>query len=313
MSQQANQFPVISSKEVMAMIVQELESPSDSWVDRISVDFVSSVATEVYGGLGNVPMMREWVGDKIAKQLKEYTLRIDNKDWESTLAVKVRDLQRDKTGQLKMRVGELVQRARAHREKLVSTLIGAADASTYGSCYDGATFFSDTHSVNSLTIDNSVAYDVTTTTAPTSTEMSAAIMQSIQTLYSFVDDQNEPINQNAKNFIIMVPTVFWSAAITAVTKDRLSANTDNPLLNIGLGLTVVQNPRLSWTTKFATFVADAGGLRPFIIQTENDLQVTALAEGSDHAFKNKEHLYSVEKSGNVGYGRFDKAVLTTLT
>lgn len=311
MSQQANQFPVISSREVQAMIIQALESPTDSWVDRISSDFKSSVATEVYGGLGNVPMMREWVGDKIAKQLKEYSLRIDNKDWESTLAVKVRDLDRDKTGQLKMRIGELVQRARAHREKLVSTLVGAADASTYGLTYDGVNFFSDTHSVNGNTIDNNVSYDIATTTAPTSAEMSAAIMASIQTLYTFVDDQNEPINQAATKFVIMVPTVFWSAAITAVTKDRLSANADNPLLNIGLSLSVVQNPRLTWTTKFATFVADADGLRPFIIQTENDLAVTALAEGSDHAFKNKEHLYSVEKSGNVGYGRFDKAALTT--
>lgn len=313
MSSHANQLPNISAKEVIGMIIQELESPENSWVPRISTNFVSSVASELYAGLGAVPMMREWTGDKLAKQLKEYTLRIDNKDWESTLAVKKRDMRRDKTSQIQMRVGEFVQRAMAHEEKLLSTIIDGATGTTYGTCYDGVGFFSDSHSANGVTTDNNVAYDVTTTTAPTSVEMSAAIMQSIQTLYAFKDDQNEPINQYARSFIIMVPTTFWSAAITAVTKDRLSANIDNPLLNIGLSLSVVQNPRLSWTDKFATFVADAKGLNPLIIQTEVKPTVSALAEGSDHAFKNNEYLYSVEKVGNVGYGRFDKAVLTTLT
>ena len=290
---------------------QELEAPNASWLSDLAMEFDSNTASELYAGLGTTPQMREWVGDKLAKQLKEYSMRIDNKDWEATLAVKLRDLRRDKTGQLRMRIGEFIQRARSHEEKLLSTLIDAADGTTLGTSYDGVAFFSDSHSVNGVTTDNSVTYDVTTTTAPTSTEMSAAIMASIQTLYGFKDDQNEPINQNQTSFAIMVPTSLWSAAVTAVTKDRLSANTDNPLLNIGLNIRVVANPRLTWTTKFATF-ATGSMAKAFIQQTEVPLLFRVLAEGSDHEFKNNEHLFSVEKSGNVAYGRFDKAVLTTL-
>jgi hypothetical protein len=243
--------------------------------------------------------------------LKEYSFRIDNKDWESTLVVKNRDLLRDKTGQLRMRIGEFVQRARSHEEKLISSLIDAADGTTLGTSYDGVAFFADNHSVNGVTTDNSITYNANTTTAPTSTEMSDAIMLSIQALYGFKDDQNEPINQNETKFIVMVPTPFWSAAVTAVSKDRLSANTDNPLLNIGLNIRVVQNPRLSWTTKFATFCAGSMA-KAFIQQTEVPLTARNLGVGSDHEFKNNEQLFSVEKTGNVAYGRFDKAILTTL-
>jgi len=307
------QLPNISDKAVISYILQDLSgATTNSWAGRIANRFQSTTASELYAGLGNAPLMREWVGAKLAKQLKEYPFRIDNKDWESTLEVKVKDLQRDKTGQLMMRTAQLAMRSIEHEEKLLSQLIDGGDGTTYGNAYDGTTYFSDTHSIGSSgTIDNSITYDVTTTTAPTSTEMSAAIMASIQALYAFKDDTGEPSNQNEREFIIMVPTVFWSAAITAITKDRLSANADNPLLNIGLNLSVVQNPRLTWTTKFATF-AVSGPVKPLIIQEENPPMVEVLGEDSDWKFHNASHLYSLIKSGNVGYGRWDKAVLTTL-
>lgn len=308
------QFPSISDRAVIGYILQDLDGATkNSWAGRMCNRFQSNMGTEKYAGLGNAPLMREWIGAKLAKQLKEYPFTIDNKDWESTLEVKRKDLQRDKTGQLIMRTAQLAMRAAEHEEKLLSALIDGADGSTNGTAYDGQNYFSDTHSVGaSGTIDNNIASDIATTTAPTSTEMSAAIMASIQALYGFKDDTGEPSNQNAREFIIMVPTVFWSAAITAITKDRLSANADNPLLNIGLSLSVVQNPRLTWTTKFATFAVD-GAAKPMIIQEENPPSVEVLGEGSDWAFHNASHLYSLIKSGNVGFGRWDKAVLTTFT
>jgi phage major head subunit gpT-like protein len=308
------QLPNISDKAVIGYILQDLEGATkNSWAARLANRFTSSQATETYAGVGNAPMMREWVGAKNAKQLKEYPFTITNKDWESTLEVKRKDLQRDKTGQLMMRTGQLARRAAEHEEKILSALIDAGDGTTLATAYDGKAFFASDHSVgNSGTIDNSIDYNAASTTAPTSTEMSEAIMQAIQAMYGFKDDTGEPTNQGETEFVIMVPVPFWAAAITAVSKDRLSANADNPLLNIGLNLSVVANPRLTWTTKFATF-AVGGPSKPLIIQEESAPSVEVLGEGSDWAFHNASHLYSVIKSGNVGLGRFDKAVLTTLT
>jgi hypothetical protein len=76
-------------------------------------------------------------------------------------------------------------------------------------------------------------------------------------------------------------------------------------------LNVVVNPRLTFTDKIAIFRTD-GFIKPFIIQTEVAPMVKALAEGSDNEFYNNEIQISIEKSGNVGIGRFDQACLVQM-
>ena len=53
-------------------------------------------------------------------------------------------------------------------------------------------------------------------------------------------------------------------------------------------------------------------MKSLIVQVEDGEMFKAKAEGSDFEFDNNAHQYSVEKSGNVGCGRFDRCVLVTL-
>lgn len=303
------QLPTISDRAVVSYILQGLEGAATNfWANNVANRFDSNMATERYAGLGNVPMMREWIGSKNEKQLREYSLTISNKDWESTLRVFRRDLQRDKTGQLMAKIGDLAQRNIEHEAKLVSQLIDSGNASTYGTAYDGVNFFATTHVVgDSGTLSNLITYDAAVVATPTTVEFATAILNMVTQLFGFKDDTGEPTNQNANDFLLMVPTNYWSIAAQALTKDRLANNTDNPLLNLGLQFQLVQNPRLTATDVIYLFVKNTSW-RPFIIQTENGPSVEVLGEGSDYAFFNAAHLYSVIKSGNVGYGRFDKAV-----
>lgn len=314
----AAQYPDISDRAVVSYILQDLDgAAANSWVSTVANEFSSNQASETYAGLGNVPAMREWLGPKLLKSLADYAITITNKDWESTLAVKRKDLTRDKTGQLRVRTGELGLRATEHTTKILSELLDTGEDGDLGLAYDGQFFFDTDHVVNnSGTINNDITYDVTTTTAPTPAEMASAIQAAIQALYGFKDDQGEPTNHNAKSFVVMVPTVFWGVTTVAVRNEMLVTNTSgnvsqSPLHNIGLNISVIANPRLTWTTKFAVFVAD-GPRKAFIVQTEDGPRVEVLTEGSDHAFHNAEHLFSVIKSGNVGYGDFLKAILVTL-
>jgi phage major head subunit gpT-like protein len=320
------QYPTISDRAVVSLIVQSLDgAAANSWVPEVANQFSSNQATETYAGVGVAPAMREWLGEKQIKRLKDYSLTITNKDWESTLGVYLKDLNRDKTGQLMMKINELSQRGVEHDAKLLSALINTGDDGDDSLAYDGQFFFDTDHVVNnSGTINNDISVDISalpigdttgahgTTTAPSAGEMALSILTAIQSLYGFKDDQGEPTNQNAKSFVIMVPTTFWAATQSGVSLSNLTQGFNNPLANFGMSLKVVQNPRLSWTTAFAVFVADQSR-KPLIAQVEDGPRVEVLGEGSDHAFKNKEHLYSVIKSGNVGYGAFDKAVLVTLT
>ena len=100
----------------------------------------SNANSETYGWLGDVPQVREWLGAKKAKSLKDYSYTITNKDWEGTLEVDRNELEDDQTGMIRPRI-EMLTRAGLEKEALlISDLI--IDGTT-NLAYDGVAFFSN--------------------------------------------------------------------------------------------------------------------------------------------------------------------------
>lgn len=328
---QASNYDVIGVKGVIGFYFQALEQLTGSmWTGRIANTFSSTQDTETYAGVGMVPQLREWVGGKQPNTFTEQSLKITNKDWESTIRIKNKDRRRDKTGMLAARMGELAQRALAHDAKLLSAVIDAGSGTTVATAYDGKALFATNHVVGkSGTINNAISVtiaslptgDVTgshgSTTAPSVGEMALSITKGIKQLYGFLDDQGEPINEMAQEFDIMVPVGLSDAASAALTSVYLAQGMSNPTLaQMGPNGTTIKrnlivNPRLTSGTKFYIFRSDSF-VKSLIVQLEMAPIVKALAEGSDNEFLNNEILMSVEKSGNVGIGRFDQAVQVTL-
>jgi len=319
------QFPTLSDRAVTGILFNELEAAaSRSWTSQIANQLTSDQDAETYAGAGVVPAMREWSGGKLVKNVREHSHIITNKDWESTIELTRKDLRRDKTAQLVMKAQELANRAVEHEAKLLSTLINTANAATEGLAYDGQFFFDTDHSVgNSGTMDNDIAIDISalplgattvhgTVTAPAVGEMALCIQQAIQQIYGFKDDEGEPTNTGSVSFAVMVPTWLWASASAAVRVNNLAQGFDNPLVGSGLNVTVIANPRLTWTDSYAVFVTD-GGVKPFISQIESGPMIEILGEGSDYSFFNKAHLFSVIKAGNVGFHQFTKACYVTMT
>jgi phage major head subunit gpT-like protein len=56
-----------------------------------------------------------------------------------------------------------------------------------------------------------------------------------------------------------------------------------------------------------------GRAKPFILQEELPVQVSAIAEGSEEEFKNNQHLYGVKAIRNVGFGLWQHAMMATLS
>ncbi|ORE94107.1 Mu-like prophage major head subunit gpT [Stappia sp. 22II-S9-Z10] len=313
----AQQFEKITHQGVQAMFFRRLEAAPEGWVTRLSMRVDSSSAVEEYGFLGMVPQMREWIGGREAKYLREYSFNVRNKDFEATLGIKDKDMRRDKTGQLRARVDELADRVLQFPAKLMSNLILSGEA---GVCYDKQFFFDTDHAEGeSGAQSNDLTVDVANPLAPTTAEMADAILTAVSSMYGFKDDRGEPINEGGTTFDVMVPISLWKPARAAVSVDIMASGggtVTNPLTAGGdLTINVIPNPRLSaWTSKFTVMRADAGGAKaPFIIQEEAPIALPALGEGSDHFFKHKEHLFSAEWSGNVAYGDWRSAVLVTLT
>lgn len=308
----------LSSRAIIGEFYATLEQDAGaSWIAALSNLFQSDQDSETYKWLGMSPMMREWIGGRQAKGFRENGLTIVNKEFEATLEVLVKELRRDKTGQIMVRVREMAERTNAHWAKLLTTLIVAGESAV---CYDGQYFFDTDHSEgDSGAQSNDITSNITTTTAPTAGEMETAILKSIEQILGLKDDQGEPMNENAREFAVMVPVPFMSATAAALGSQIIvdsSTSRSNTILTLGSigGFTVrpIVNARLTWTEKFATFRAD-GQVKALIRQEEEPVSISAIAEGSELEFKENKHHYGVKATRNVGYGYWQRACLTTFT
>lgn len=302
---------LITSRAVIGSFYEALAQGDQGWINDLAFKVMSDQSSEQYAWLGMAPAMREWLGGRSAKDLREFSYTLANKEHEATLEVKVPELRRDKSGQLMLRIAELADRVSAYPAKLISTLIENGESTA---CYDGQYFFDTDHSEgDSGTQDNDLTYAAATGTTPTVDEMRGAIIQSVKAILGFKDDRGEPMNELAKNFTVMVPITYWGQAVEAVNLPTVATGGANLLQNLqGLAIRVVPNVRLTWTTKMATFRTD-GRVRPFILQEEMPLSIKAVAEGSELEFNENKHRYGVDWSGNVGYGLWQHSCLTTFT
>ncbi|MCK4342022.1 MAG: Mu-like prophage major head subunit gpT family protein [Phycisphaerae bacterium] len=299
----------LTSRAVIGRFYRRLEEYAQTaWWTRLAMHFTSNQESETYKWLGMVPQVREWIGGRQVKPLRSKGVTIVNKTWESTIRVDADEQRRDKTGQIMVRVNEMARRVATHPNKLLTTLILNGETTA---CYDGQYFFDTDHSEgDSGTQDNDINYDAATPSAPTDTEMYEAIVKGLGQIMSFQDDQGEPMNETAREFLVMVPMSFLSSTLVALAGKTVDA-TSNPLAG-GEPFKVnwVANPRLTWTDKFAIFRAD-GSTRPFIFQEELPVQIQVLAEGSELEVNENQHQYGVKAIHEAGYGFWQDACLVT--
>ena len=100
----------LSSRAIIGSFYRRLKQDTGmKWVAAISNYFQSDQDSETYNWLGQVPVMREWAGGRQAKGFTTNGLTIENKHFEATLEISTKDIRRDKTGQIKIRINELAE------------------------------------------------------------------------------------------------------------------------------------------------------------------------------------------------------------
>lgn len=310
----------LSSRAIIGEFYRTLEQdPSEALLSAISMLFQSDQDGEDYKWLGMAPQLQEWVGGRNAKGFRENGLRIENRHFESTIEVLVKELRRDKTGQVMIRIQELAERTNSHWLSLITTLVINGESNV---CYDGQFFFDTDHAEgDSGTQSNDISVDISAlpvevatglAAAPSNEQMQHSIFKGITQIAGFLDDQGEPMNETAQNFLVMVPTSLAITAHNAVTMPRVVGPAAQGLLPTNLNVSIAQNARLSaWTDKFAVFRTD-GRVKPFIRQEETAVSLKAKAEGSEYEFDNDAHQYGVDTWRNVGYGYWQHSCLVTM-
>jgi len=312
----------LSSRDVLADLFLALEQQTgDGWVQAVSgAPLRSMKEEEIFRWLGQVPQMRQWVGGRLAKGLSDQSYTLRKVLYEATLEILVDELRRDRYNMVQRRINELAQRSDSHWASLLSTLILNGASTT---CYDGQYFFDTDHAEGSSgTLSNSISVTLSglpvtnhgSTTAPSVAEMRECIMRGIQQFYTFKDDQGEPINENARKFLVKVPPSLWPTAVAATTLPLVDRGESNIIPAMSdFSISVQPNARLSsWTTKFALFRTDSQV--PALIRLEDDdgLNVGAIAEGSELEFRERKHEYGIDGWRTAGYGYWQYACLVTM-
>jgi phage major head subunit gpT-like protein len=130
---------------------QALETAKSMW-ELVAMLVPSTGKVVDYAWLGEFPMMREWIGDRVVKDLALFDYTIKNKRYEATVGVDRDDIEDDQVGVYTPMIQGLAQAAKIHPDILIFALLKAGWSSL---CYDGQNFFDTDHPVNGASVSNS--------------------------------------------------------------------------------------------------------------------------------------------------------------
>lgn len=126
-----------------AAFMGALSQAPTNWA-QVATEVPSTTGTEEYGWLGQMPGMREWVGDRVVNAISKHGYSVRNKDWESTVGVPRNAIEDDQYGIYTPLFQELGRAAVAHPDQLVFEALKNGFSNL---CYDGQNFFDTDHAV----------------------------------------------------------------------------------------------------------------------------------------------------------------------
>lgn len=257
--------------------------------ERIATVVPSTTESETYAWLGDIPGMREWIGDREIQNLSGSAYTIKNKDFELTIGIPRNAIEDDKLGLYNASIQMLAQPAAMHPDKLIFTLLKAGFVEL---CYDGKPFFATDHKAGKKAVSNKGTKKLT---LESYAEARAAMM-------SFTNGKGESLSIIPN--LLVVPPALEADARKILLADQINGTTNTmkgtaePLVS-----TQLSGADTSW------FLLDTQRpIRPLIYQQRQKPKFVAKTdEKDDNVFKNKTYLYGVDARGNAGYGFWQMA------
>ena len=247
----------------------------------------STAHQENYAWIGQAPQMREFGAERIPKGLSDFGFSIINKEFESSIRVKRTALEDDQTGQIRIRVEAMADKAAKYKDRLV---FGLLELGISSACYDGANFFSASHSEGlSGTQSN---YATVALSAAQYGVVRAAMMQ-------FKDDSGDLCGITPSHLV--VPPALEATARAILNADFISDGTTT-VSNVWKGSAqLIVVPYLTDTNDWYLMDLTAP-VKPIILQIRNDVEFSALERDSEQGFMRRDYLYGIYMRCNVGYG-----------
>ncbi|MDR0322352.1 MAG: Mu-like prophage major head subunit gpT family protein [Treponema sp.] len=108
----------------------------------------SNTKSNTYGWLSAFPQLREWVGDRVIKDIAEAAYQIVNKKYESTLGVERTDIEDDNLGHYRTLASAMADEVENFFNRNIALLLNSGFSNT---CFDGQNFFDHEHPVYAQT------------------------------------------------------------------------------------------------------------------------------------------------------------------
>lgn len=121
-----------------------------SWAN-IATEVSSSAGIETYSWMGQWPAIREWLGERVLKELTGNAYLLANKDYESTIRVLRNNIEDDQLGIYTPMFTEMGATVAAFPDQLVYAALAAGFVNK---CYDGQPFFDTEHPVAGDVVSN---------------------------------------------------------------------------------------------------------------------------------------------------------------
>jgi len=114
----------------------------------IAMKVPSNTSANDYKWLGQLPGMREWLGDKVLHNLTAHGYYLPNKDYELTVSVDRNDFEDDQLGIYNPLMSNLGDASARHPDEITWPALIAGF--TTGKGFDGVPFFNTAHPVNGI-------------------------------------------------------------------------------------------------------------------------------------------------------------------
>lgn len=256
----------------------------------------STTGKEDYAWLGDVPLIKEWIGNKDIGSILDYDYTIKNKDWSAGFGIDRNELEDGGTPiAADSRVAALAMAAAKHRYELVIDLIING---TSNLAYDGQAFFA------SRTEHSGVNDNLLAGTGTSPAQIKADITSARTAMMRFVSDAGRTLGLRGDT--IVCPPELEATMLEAVRAASLvtsgSGTTYNPVSQWIRNVVAV--PELSDTTDWYLFSTDMP-VKPFIYQSRK--APTPVLDDTTTR-KDRKIEYSVEMRDNAGYGFYQMGV-----
>lgn len=265
---------------------------------QIAMEVNSSSRETTYAWLGNIPNMREWIGDRVIQNLQAHTYTLKNKDFEVTISVPRNDIADDNIGIYKPIVQEMGCSMVNFPDTLVFELLSK---SFIKKCYDGEPMISDNHPLNTgklnpLRISNKLNLKLD----------SLSYSKARAMMMSFKGESGKPLRL-VPDLLVVSPQNEDIARKIAYSE--IIDGTTNPYKGT---VEVFVVHELADNPDYWFLMCTTRAIKPFIFQMREKPKLIGKDNPTDdNVFFNKEFIYGADCRCNAGYGLWQTIIGST--